>query len=202
MIAAPKYDALAGVYDRRWRRYIDSSVEAALDGLLFAGNERVLDVPIGTGELARRLLARWPALRLYGGDCSGGMLRQAQAKLPPSTALIGCDAAALPLCSESCDLVICVSSFHYFRQPAQALGEFRRVLAVGGRLLLLDWCDDYWACRLCGLWLRWVDPAFVRTYSHGACQALLEQAGFRVESSRRQRVDRLWGLMRFMATVR
>lgn len=200
-MAHPKYDALADVYDRRWRRYLDLSIQTALDGLQATGTERVLDVPVGTGELGRRLQTRWPGLRLTGVDQSTGMLRQAGPKLSPATRLVCGDATALPLSDASFDVVTCLSSFHYFRRPAMALGEFRRVLRPGGRLLLLDWCDDYWACKLCSLWLKWTDPAFVRAYSQAACQGLLQQAGFRVESSRRLKVDRLWGLMRFLAVA-
>lgn len=196
-----KYDALAHVYDRRWRRYLEGAIQAALTDLQLTGAERVLDVPVGTGEPAHRLLSAWPNLRLTGVDYSRRMLQQAKRKLPAAVPLACCDAATLPFADASFDLVACLSSFHYFREPTAALGEFRRVLRPGGRLLLLDWCDDHWACKLCSLWLRWTDAAFVRTYSQSACRGLLQDNGYRVSESRLFKVDRLWGLMRFLAVA-
>ena len=38
-----EYDSLAPVYDRRWRAYIDATLELVLAGLELAGSERVLD---------------------------------------------------------------------------------------------------------------------------------------------------------------
>lgn len=200
-VTPAKYDALAHVYDRRWRRYLEGTIRAALADLQLNGTERVLDMPIGTGEPAHRLLQNWPDLQLTGADYSQGMLQRARTKLPGAVRLTCCDAAALPFASESFDLVVCISSFHYFQTPAEALSEFRRVLRRGGRLLLLDWCDDYWACKLCSAWLRWTDPAFLRTYTRDACQAQLQRAGFRVVERRQFRIDRLWGMMRFVAQL-
>lgn len=75
-----EYDRLAGDYDRRWRPYIDATLQAVVSSLEFDGPAAILDVPCGTGELERRLLTKWPALRITGADLSPGMLEQARAK--------------------------------------------------------------------------------------------------------------------------
>lgn len=192
-----EYDRLAGEYDRRWQRYVDETLRAVTDSIAFRGDERVLDVACGTGELERRLLQRWPGPSLIGCDASAGMLAQAESKsIAGDVAWIQADATALPFHDASFDAVICANSFHYFRAPERSLAEMRRVLSAGGRLVLVDWCDDYLSCRACSIWLRWTDPAFYQTYSLAACRSLVESNGFEVQDAQRFRVGWIWGMMR------
>ena len=194
-----EYDRLAEDYDRRWSRYVEETLRAVLDSVRFRGDERVLDVACGTGELQRRLLERWPALSLVGCDLSEGMLRQASAKDSGGRVTwINSDAARIPFVDESFDAVICANSFHYFRAPGECLREGRRVLRSVGRLILVDWCDDYVSCKVCSAWLRWTDPAIHRTYSLRECRSLLTSAGFEIEEAHRFRVGWIWGMMRLV----
>lgn len=194
-----EYDRLSALYDRRWREYIDATLRIVEDVIDCKGRERILDAPCGTGELARRLLVRWPSVRIVGVDLSRGMLMQARAKdWNGSVQWMQTDVEALPTSDGTFDWVICANSFHYFRSPSSALRESFRVLRPGGRLVLVDWCDDFWSCKLCSLWLRWTDPAFNRTYSLRQCRTLLEHAGFRIENAKNCRVGWIWGLMRFV----
>jgi len=191
-----KYDHLAENYDRRWQSYIEATLEAVLETVDFQGDEKVLDVPCGTGELEQRLLAKWPGLCITGADISTGMLTQAKAKEGANRVRwIETDVVGLSVSDERFDCVLCVNSFHYFRSPNEALAAMHRVLRPGGRLLLVDWCDDYWTCRVCSLWQRLTDKAFHRTYSLKACVDLLQENGFEIEHRRRFRMNWLWGLM-------
>ena len=191
-----EYDRLAASYDRRWQPYIEATLNAVLEAVEFQGDEAVLDVPCGTGELLQRLIAKWPDLCITGVDLSTGMLAQAKAKDQANRVRwVEADVAELPLPDQSFDCVICANSFHYFRTPNGALAEMRRVLRPGGRLILVDWCDDYWTCKVCSLWLRWTDRAFYRTYSLKACVSLAEDASFQIEQGRRFRINWLWGLL-------
>jgi ubiquinone/menaquinone biosynthesis C-methylase UbiE len=198
-----EYDRLATSYDRRWRTYVDATLHAVLAGVGFQGQERVLDIACGTGELERRLLARWPNLAVVGTDLSLGMLQQASAKGDsPRASWVQAEATHLPFPDNAFDVAVCASSFHYFRSPVKALHEARRVLCPHGLFVLIDWCDDYLSCKLCGLWLRWTDPAFCRTYTEQACRSLLEAAGFDVVRSDHFRVRWIWGMMRFVCRRR
>ncbi len=191
-----KYDHLATQYDMRWQPYIEASLNLVLEAVNFQGDEAILDVPCGTGELERRLLAKWPDLCITGADLSTGMLAQAKAKDEANRVCwVEADVTELPMPDESFDCVICANSFHYFRFPSKALATMRRVLRPGGRLLLVDWCDDYWTCKLCSMWLRLTDKHFYQTYSLRACAALAEGADFRIDQSRHFRISWLWGLM-------
>jgi ubiquinone/menaquinone biosynthesis C-methylase UbiE len=196
-----EYARLAPDYDRRWAHYLRATLDLALEPLDDDNLDlhQVLDVPCGTGELVRRLLARRPNLQIVGVDVTGEMLCQAASKDVTSTVTwLQADVCQLPLADHTFDVAVCANSFHYFRSPEASLREFRRVLRPGGQLVLVDWCDDYLTCKLCSLWLRWTDPAFFKTYSLHSCRSLMEAAGFRIESTDRARVGILWGLMRLV----
>lgn len=194
-----EYDRLAPSYDRRWRSYVDVTLEAVMRSVSLQGQERILDIACGTGELERLLLARWPGLHIVGTDISLGMLRQASAKKEDRAASwVLTEAAHLPFPDAYFDYAICANSFHYFRTPLKALREAHRVLRPNGRFVLVDWCDDYLSCKLCGVWLRLTDPAFCRTYTMRACRSLLEEAGFEVVHAARFRVRWIWGMMGFV----
>jgi ubiquinone/menaquinone biosynthesis C-methylase UbiE len=199
-IVRREYDRLAHYYDERWRHYIDGSLNAVLAGLQLQGHERVLDVPCGTGELPQRLLQRWPNLDLIGVDISPGMLAQAREKVDnEQVTLVEASVSELPFSDNEFDCVICANSFHYFPEPEKAILEMRRVLNPNGKLVLVDWCDDYISCKLCGLWLRWTDPAFHQIYAIRTCQRFASQAGLEVVTADRFRVNFLWGMMRLVS---
>ena len=192
------YESLAPSYDRRWRSYIDVSLAKVVSALPLEGNERILDVACGTGELERRLFARWPDLRLTGVDLCPKMLAQAQQKhIAGDVTWIEGEASQLPVPDDHFNVVICANSFHYFRKPMDSVMEFRRSLAPTGKLILVDWCDDFWTCKLCSLWLRLTDPAFFCTYTLRAGRNMLVDAGFEVLHAERFKVSWLWGMMLF-----
>jgi ubiquinone/menaquinone biosynthesis C-methylase UbiE len=194
------YDRLASVYDRRWAHYTEATLRATLEGLDPSDGEIVLDLAAGTGELTRRLLGRYPGLRVVGLDLSQEMLLQGRTKrVGPPFELVQGHAGRLPWPSDSFDRIVCANSFHHFDAPERTLAEMRRVLRPGGWLTLTDWCDDYLSCRLCSLYLRLTDPSFQRAYTLNECHRQLEAAGFEVIDRRRFKIDWLWGLMRFDA---
>ena len=190
-----EYDALAGVYERRWSRYIEASTAATLRRIPPDAGERLLDVGCGTGVLLRRLLGRSSFREAVGIDLSPGMVAQARSRLPASVRLMVGDAESLPFSPASFDVVVSASSFHYWPSPARGLDELRRVLRPGGHLFVTDWCDDYLACRICDRVLRLLNPSQPRIYGLQECGALLTRARFQVTSLERYRISWLWGLM-------
>lgn len=197
-----EYDRLAPDYDRRWRRYLDETLRSALEGLKLQGTERLLDLPCGTGELERHLLDRWSGPAIVGADLSPEMLARAASKIAVGMAAwLRADVGDLPVADASFDAAVCSSGLHCFTAPERSVRELRRVLRPAGRLVLVDWCDDFLTSKLRGLWLRRSDPSYHRTYSLAECRALLEAAGFRIEDTARFRVGATWGMMRFTAVA-
>lgn len=196
-----EYDHLAGEYDRRWRRYIDATLQAVLEAVDCSETDALLDIPCGTGELETRLFSLFPGLRIVGSDLSLEMLANACGKDSAGRAQwIAADIGQLPFPHGVFDWAVCANGFHYFDAPQSSLAELRRVLRPNGRLVLIDWCDDYLTCRLCSTWLRWRGAAFHQLYSLRDCTRQLQRAGFFVERRDRFRVGWLWGMMRLVAS--
>lgn len=100
---------------------------------------RLVDIGTGTGRMIE-LFGR-EAQQALGIDRSPDMLRVARAKLAEAgldAELRQGDMYALPLPSGSADTVIIHQVLHYAQQPAAAVNEAARLLAPGGRLLIVD----------------------------------------------------------------
>ncbi len=194
---AAQYDVWARVYDVLWRRYTENTLPVLQGAAAIRSNERVLDLACGTGELARRLDGSVSDLRLVGVDLSASMIDRARQKLGgrPGVRFVQADAHDLPFGRSTFDVVLCANTFHYFSHPGTVLSEARRALRPGGRLVLLDWCRDYWTCRVMDAVLRRVDPAHHACYTLDELRRHLRRAGFKVRNDLRYRFDLIWGMM-------
>jgi len=103
-----------------------------------SGAARLLDLGTGTGETARRVLARHPGAALTGIDVSADMLAVAREALPGADLCEARLETALP--SGPFDVVFSVLAIHHLDGPGKA-DLFRRVAAVlktGGRFVIGD----------------------------------------------------------------
>lgn len=99
--------------------------------------ERVLDIGCGTGALIERLFAQWPDARFEGVDPAQGMVEEG-AKRRPFASFVKGVAEALPLPSQSMDLVVCSMSFGHWADKSAGLNEVRRVLKPQGLFCLVE----------------------------------------------------------------
>lgn len=148
------FTAIAGSYDlnnrvhsvwrdQAWRRY---AVQRANVG----AGEGVLDVACGTGDLTQ-LFARGEAARVVGADFTAKMLDVAREKqrdegvgVREKITYVEADAMALPFGDAEFDVVSIAFGIRNVSDPIKALGEFRRVLKPGGRLIVLEFDRPGW----------------------------------------------------------
>lgn len=145
-----------------------------------------LDIATGTGNTA---LALAPHLAsIIGLDLTPEMLAEAEktrlARGITNAVFREGDAHSLPFPDASFNLVTSRLAPHHFSNIAQALREIKRVLHPGGRLVIDDRSvpeDDF--VDACMNELDWYhDESHVRQYRPSEWQAMLEGAGFVVES--------------------
>ena len=135
-MGAVDYDAIAADYDRRYAVNDYSQVQTALlDFVADIPHGRALEVGCGTGHWLR-VLEDAGAVRLAGVDPSSNMLRYARTRAPAG-ALVRATAERLPWCDAAFERLYCVNALHHFDDKASFIHEARRVLAAGGRLLLI-----------------------------------------------------------------
>ena len=96
----------------------------------------ILDLATGSGDLARTLHRACPNAFLIGADFCEPMLRVASAKQLPH--LVVADALELPFPSDHFNVVTVAFGLRNMASWSRALSEMRRVLSLGGRLLILD----------------------------------------------------------------
>ena len=114
-------------------------IEAAIIDSLGEGPlGRLVDLGTGTGRMLTLLAER--VERGIGLDTSPDMLRVARHRLGerPHLELRQGDLQAAPLEPGSADLATLHQVLHYLDEPGDAIGEAARLLAPGGRLLVVD----------------------------------------------------------------
>jgi tRNA (cmo5U34)-methyltransferase len=119
------------LYDR-----VQDEVRAAAHGIAV---RRMLDLGVGTGETARRILAEHPGAEVVGVDRSEPMLAAARGTLGATAHLVRGDLAD-PLPEGPFDLVTAAFAVHHLEGPAKRglFGRIADVLAPNGRFVMAD----------------------------------------------------------------
>jgi ubiquinone/menaquinone biosynthesis C-methylase UbiE len=177
--SAPKYDRQIEFLERIWFAGGREWIGARARG-------RILEVAIGTG----RNLDHYPAdATITGVELSPAMLdlaRQRATTLGRAADLREGDAEQLPFDDGSFDTVVCALSLCAIPDDRKAIGEMRRVLAPGGRLLLLDHVRSTWPPVYAAQWL--LERLTIATAGEHFTRRplpLLEAAGFRIVEAER-----------------
>ena len=177
--AAPGYDKQIAFFERNW-------FSGGREWLCERARGRILEVAIGTG----RNLPRYPAdVTITGIELSPAMLaiaRQRATDLGRDVDLREGDAEHLPFDDTSFDTVVCALSLCTIPSPVAAVGEMRRVLGPGGRLLLLDHIGGSWPPVYAAQWL--LERVTIRTAGEHFTRRqlpLVKAAGFQIVETER-----------------
>jgi len=135
-----------GYYDRYWADKGDrvDRQRLALLAAHVAAGERVLQVDGGPGWLAEMLQARGAQVRMTDLSHIAVELERGRGVAAQQCEL---DAGPLPFADAAFDVVVCDSQLEHRFDPEHALNEMARVLAPGGRLILLLPNTAHWRVR-------------------------------------------------------
>jgi ubiquinone/menaquinone biosynthesis C-methylase UbiE len=144
------------------------------------GCRRILDAGCGNGRYSRHILRCADAdATIAAFDLSQRMLKRARRHLrSPRVLQVAADLTRLPFADAYFDAAVCGWVLEHLPDPAPGLRELARVLAPGGKLLLMttedtltgSMCSGMWHCRTynraelarvcdsCGL--AWVRPLY------------------------------------------
>jgi len=177
--SAPSYDRQIAFFEKIW-------FAGGREWLAERAHGRILEVAIGTG----RNLPRYQAgASITGIELSPAMLaiaRQRAADLGRDADLREGDAEHLPYGAASFDTVICALSLCTIPSPHAAIGEMKRVLVPGGRLLLLDHIGSTWPPAYAAQWL--LEQITIRAAGEHFTRRqlpLVQAAGFQVVETER-----------------
>jgi ubiquinone/menaquinone biosynthesis C-methylase UbiE len=145
-IPALRFDSLTRLYDpivavtsreRGFKRRL-------LEHARVKAGESVLDLACGTGTLAIDIKTQAPKAKVSGIDADRAILKRARAKAKDAGVKVEFQrglSTELPYDARSFDLVVSTLFFHHLTDEAKAdtAEEIRRVLRLGGRLLIADW---------------------------------------------------------------
>jgi ubiquinone/menaquinone biosynthesis C-methylase UbiE len=178
--SAPRYDKQIALFEKL--------IGGGREWLTSRARGRVLEVAVGTG----RNLPHYPAdMTVTGIELSPAMLaiaRRRAADLGRDFDLVEGDAEQLPWGDASFDTVVCALSLCTIPHPATAVGEMKRVLVPGGRLLLLDHIGSSWPPVYAAQWL--VEQFTIRAAGEHFTRRqlpLVQAAGFQIVESERLR---------------
>ena len=145
-VPALRFDALTRIYDPV---VAITSREGAfkrrlLEHARIKDGEAVLDIACGTGTLAIEIKKDNPKAKVAGLDGDRTILAKARAKAKEAGVKIEWQRGLsneLPYDGRSFDCVVSTLFFHHLTDEAQAdtAEEIRRVLRLGGRVLIADW---------------------------------------------------------------
>lgn len=139
LVSAYVYD-LSGLYELKW-----------LDRIGVEAGERMVNIHAGfdeTSALLRRRYpdARWTVLDVYDPEKhTEPSIRRARRAHPPSPGDLSADTVELPLPSASQAAIFLILAAHEIRDPRERhafFAELRRILAPGGRIVLVEHLRD------------------------------------------------------------
>jgi ubiquinone/menaquinone biosynthesis C-methylase UbiE len=192
------WDKSAPGYDKQIAFFEKVQFGGGREWLAERAHGRVLEVAIGTG----RNLPHYPAgVTVSGIELSPAMLaiaRQRAADLGHDADLREGDAEQLPFSDASFDTVVCALSLCTIPDPVTAIGEMKRVLVPGGRLLLLDHIGSTWPPVYAAQWL--LERLTIRAAGEHFTRRqlpLVQAAGFQVVETERLKagtVERIYAV--------
>lgn len=128
-------------------------VQVVLDHLGDLAGQRVADVGCGKGRFARIVAERNPDASVIAIDLAEAMLTH----VPAPIRRVAASMTALPLAAGSCAGAYATESLEHAIDIPAAVAELCRIVAPGGRIVIIDKDASAWGRLETPDWERWFD---------------------------------------------
>jgi len=148
---------IAGHFDRTVDIYraniaeTDGRVQAVLRHLGDLNGKRVLDAGCGKGRFSAIIKRRYPQADVTALDISARMLRH----VPSGIRTVQGGILDMPFADGRFDAVICIEALEHVVRIAEGVRELTRVLAPGGKLIIIDKNKDKLGALEMPSWEKW-----------------------------------------------
>lgn len=164
-------------------------VDAYLDALEPGPGARIVEIGAGTGGIARRIAARFPAADVLATDPSDRLVAHARTLADglPNLTFDVQDGTALALDDACAEIALLHTVLSHVADPTRVVAEALRIVKPGGRLVV---CDADFSKATLGLVpgdplgacaAAFVDGAVLNPWLVGRLRALVEAVGLTVE---------------------
>jgi len=126
-------------------------VQLILEYLGDLNSKRILDVGCGKGRFARVLAERYPRASIVGFDLAEAMLRH----VPKNVGACAGSMTALPFSNGIFDCAYATESLEHAVDIEAAVAEMCRVIAPGGRIVIIDKNSKQWGRLKTPEWEKW-----------------------------------------------
>jgi len=146
---AETFDTVAADYDCHALRFFGNAAQRMVEQLALRGDERVLDVACGTGQLAIRLAEAVPDGSVLGVDLSAGMLQQAHRRAAAQSVVNidfqHADVDELSLEKNTFDAISSSFGLFFFPDIHASVRRLSSGLKANGRLIFSSFSSDAFA---------------------------------------------------------
>jgi ubiquinone/menaquinone biosynthesis C-methylase UbiE len=130
------FNTVSSGYDNPALRFFKTAAEHLADSMMFSGNENVLDVACGTGNVSLACAHRLPNGQVAGVDMSEGMLEQAKSRALgqqlQNISFHCMDLESMAFEADSFDAATCGFGVFFLPDMVNALGNVARHVKPGG----------------------------------------------------------------------
>jgi ubiquinone/menaquinone biosynthesis C-methylase UbiE len=182
------FDTVSEAYDSPSRRFFETSAAHLASLVPLNGDERVVDIATGTGNVALEVAKRLPSGTVTGIDFSSGMLARARHKAAAlgirNVSFLEMDMQEMTFAAPGFDVATCAFGIFFVEEMDAQLGRIAALVREGGTIAICTFHEEYFTPlrelmikRLVAYGVQLPPQTWRRIATEAGCRELFEGAG-------------------------